>query len=129
MGLEFADALVSPSRPVVFEFEVWIHAAEALESQVCEEVHAVMARAVYEQLEGIDSALHEAEHTGGRAPLEVACRMRFAVFDREHLADLRGVERAVAALYAVAKGVDCSACYLVDWSPGVFQAHGGFVEP
>ena len=89
----------------------------------------MLVGAVDEHPQRVEAALHQAEHARRRPPRVILLRPRLAVLDGEHLPHLRGVEGTVAALDAVAEGIDGRARHLVDGYPGVLEAHGRLEVP
>ena len=127
--LEVPDALLGPAGTAVFDFQLRVHAAEPLQAQIGDEVQAVLVGAVDEHPQRVEAALHQAEHARRRPPHVILLRPRLAVLDGEHLPHLRGVEGAVAALDAVAEGVDGRTRHLVNGYPSVLEAHGRLEVP
>ena len=127
--LEVPDALLGPAGAAVLDFELRVHAAEPLQAQVGDEVQAVLVGAVNEHPQRVEAALHQAEHARRRPPRVILLRPRLAVLDGKHFPHLRGVEGTVAALDAVAEGVNGRTRHLVNGYPGVFEPHGRLEVP
>ena len=99
-----------------------VHSAVVAEPDACEEVHALLMGTVDEHRERVEPAVHEALHVVPHPPVGHLVE-RLDVCAESH-AYLGGVEEAVAALDAVAEGVDGRACRLVHWTPRVLHRHG-----